>query len=397
LGVTFGGTLGYNWQFSPHWLIGLEGDFGTLGVDRTFKEWNDVIFTGAKADWYGTARGRFGYVTGTSLLYVTGGVAFVHITDTFGGITGGLAPLSPTAFSTTRTAGTFGAGIETKLSRNWTAKTEYLFIDTGTTSFGSDPFGVGIVPASGPLVPTTYKQTFHVIKTGVNYEFGGPGEGFPFFGAPLPSDHNWNGLYVGVNAGVGISLVRAFDYDFQPIFFRGEENIVGTGFAGGGQIGYNYLLTPKWFVGVEGDVGYLGVRGSVTDWFDTAASFEVKTNWYATARGRFGASTGPALLYFTGGAAWVGLQDGFGNTFPNVGDVATRTANGWTFGGGTEVALDAHWSAKVESLYIDVGHFTHNSVPAFVGFISDFKDRFMIVRAGLNYKIGGDDVVKARY
>jgi outer membrane immunogenic protein len=396
LGAAFGGTLGYNRQFSPNWLIGLEGDFGLMyGVDRTFKEYNDVLHSGAKADWYGTIRGRFGYVTGPSLLYATGGVAFVRTSDTFGG-TIGLA--QPAIVSTqTRVGWTVGAGIETKLSRNWTTKTEYLYIDTGVASFGSDPFGVGITPGSGPLVPTTYNQTFHVIKTGLNYKLDGNGEALPFFNAALlPSDHNWNGLYAGVNAGLGVSLVRAFDYDFTP-FFRGEENIDGTGLAGGVQIGYNYLVSPRLFIGVEGDIGYLGVHGSVTDWFDTSAVFEVKTNWYATARGRFGTTTGPALLYVTGGAAWVGLQDGFGNISPTIGDLTTRVANGWTLGGGTEVALNSYWSAKVESLYIDAGHSIHNNRPTGIGFLADYKDRFMIVRAGLNYKIGGADVVKARY
>ena len=84
-GLSFGGTVGYNWQFAPRWLVGIEGDIGSLGIDHTVKEYNDVIIAGSKADWYGTIRGRFGYVTGPSLLYVTGGVAFVNITDTFGG------------------------------------------------------------------------------------------------------------------------------------------------------------------------------------------------------------------------------------------------------------------------------------------------------------------------
>jgi outer membrane immunogenic protein len=28
LATTLGVTAGYNWQFNPHWLVGLEGDFG---------------------------------------------------------------------------------------------------------------------------------------------------------------------------------------------------------------------------------------------------------------------------------------------------------------------------------------------------------------------------------
>jgi opacity protein-like surface antigen len=70
-----------------------------------------------------------------------------------------------------------------------------------------------------------------------------------------------------------------------------------------------------------------------------------------------------------------------------TGDLTTRTQSGWTIGGGTEVAIDAHWSAKLESLYVDAGHFNHTNVPPpGVGFNADFKDRFMIVRTGLNFR-----------
>jgi outer membrane immunogenic protein len=385
MGTTLGGTFGYNWQFAPRWLVGLEGDIGTLGVDHTFKEYNDVIISGSKADWYGTIRARFGYVTGPSLLYLTGGVAFVNVTDTFGGDSISIPAL---AVTTTRTGWTAGVGIETKLSHNWTAKTEYLYIDAGSSTVGTDPFGVGVAPGSGALVPTTYDQTYHVIKTGLNYKLDGHWEGLPFFGAPmLPSDHAWGGFYAGVNVGGGMSLVHAFDVGTPT---RGNEDIKGAGLAGGGQAGYNYMLTQRWFVGAEADIGYLGIHGSVTDWFDTTATFEVKTNWYATARARFGSSTGPALLYVTAGGAWVNFQDGFApGSAISTGDLTTRTQGGWTVGGGTEVALDSRWSAKVESLYVDVGHFNHtNTPPPLVGFNADFKDRFMIVRAGLNFKFG---------
>jgi outer membrane immunogenic protein len=389
-GLTVGGTVGYNWQFSPSWLVGIEGDLGWLGVDNTHQEWDDSILAGSKASWYGTLRARFGYVTGPSLLYLTGGAAFVHVTDTFGG--GGLGPA--TTNSATLTGWTVGGGIETKLSRNWSAKTEYLFIDAGSETFASNPFGF-------PAVPTTFDHTYHVVKAGLNYRLDGPWEGLPFFTAPLlPSSHNWGGFYAGVNVGGGISLMHAVDVGTSP---GGEEDVNGTGFAAGGQVGFNYLITPRWFAGLEGDIGYLGVRGAVTDWFDTPDIFAVKTSWYGTARARIGSSTGPALLYFTAGAAWVGLKDGFlpsTTAFLSLpGDVSSRVATGWTIGGGTEVAIDARWSARLESLYIDVGHREHNDA---IGlpiqpFFADFKDRFMVVRAGLNYRFGADDVVRTRY
>jgi outer membrane immunogenic protein len=92
------------------------------------------------------------------------------------------------------------------------------------------------------------------------------------------------------------------------------------------------------------------------------------------------------LLYFTAGGAWVHLSDGFGTTTPGSGDLTSGTKGGWTIGGGTEVALDAHWSARVESLYMDVGNQTHHVFPP-AAFGADFKNRFQVVRAGLNYKI----------
>ena len=381
-GVTIGGTLGYNWTFAPKWLAGLEGDIGYLGVNRNFKEWSDVINTGTKASWYATARARLGYLTGPSLLYVTGGAAFVHVTDTIGG---SVTTIPPTESSTTRVGWTAGTGIETKLSRSWSAKSEYLFIDAGDYSFGSNT-----TPGTGGLVPTTFhNHQYHVFKSGLNYNFGsGPNEGLPFFNTPmLPSDHNWGGFYAGVNVGLGISNTQANDAVVNGI--RGNEDINGAGFAGGAQVGYNYMITPKYFVGVEGDFGYLGVRHSdAPDWNTTQDVFTQQTRWYATARGRIGVSTGPALLYFTGGGAWVRLQDGFAQTLPAFpGDVTWKTANGWTFGGGTEVALDARWSAKLESLYVNAGASTHNDTIGVAPFYADFKQRFVVVRAGLNYKL----------
>ena len=140
----------------------------------------------------------------------------------------------------------------------------------------------------------------------------------------------------------------------------------------------------KYFAGLEGDIGYLGVRGSEADWFDTARTHSTKTSWYGTARVRAGSSTGPALLYVTAGGAWVNLTDTF--TSGGLASASSRTAGGWTVGGGMEVALDARWSARIESLYMDVGH--RNLAVGINN--SDFKDRFTVVRAGVSYAFGND-------
>ena len=73
-----------------------------------------------------------------------------------------------------------------------------------------------------------------------------------------------------------------------------------------------------------------------------------KTSWHGTLRGRICTTTGPALLYLTGGAAWVRLQDGVVPTSPASvpGSITSKTETGWTWGGGTEVALDQRSSAS---------------------------------------------------
>jgi len=378
-GWTGGGTLGANWQFAPSWLVGVEGDFGRLGGSRLFDEFDDADTMGAKTSWYATARGRLGYVTGPGLIYVTGGGAWVHVTDTFGIATGA------TQSATTTAGAAVGGGIEVKLSRNWSAKTEYLYIGAGNHTFLSNAQGV-------PGTPTTVSHDFQVVKSGLNYRFDGGWDGLPFFAGTLqPTNHNWNGLYLGGNAGAGSSLTHTSSVG-GPFILAGGNDLNGIGFVGGGQVGYNYMLWSKYLLGVEGDFNGFALQHHVTDWNELPPNivFTEKTSWYATIRGRVGVSTGPALLYFTGGVAFVRFQDGV-MPDPNpadfvAGGVSSKTSSGWTFGGGTEVALDAHWSAKLESLFVDAGTSTHQSYAVPFGPAPvQFKERFGIVRAGLNY------------
>ncbi|MFZ3338183.1 MAG: hypothetical protein WA199_19865 [Xanthobacteraceae bacterium] len=78
-----GFQAGYNWQFNPQWVAGIEGDFSFPSIvnngPRTaipgagpgnFVSMNETV------NWLGTARGKFGYDLGSTLWYATGGVAW---------------------------------------------------------------------------------------------------------------------------------------------------------------------------------------------------------------------------------------------------------------------------------------------------------------------------------
>ena len=120
-----------------------------------------------KSDFYSTIRARFGYAWDRTLLYATGGVAFVRLKDSFDCCTFP-SDFDTTEKSVTKVGWTAGGGIETALAPNWTAKLEYLFIDAGKVNV--------VQTDDAPDLDTMqYRHQFHVIKFGLNYRFGAGG------------------------------------------------------------------------------------------------------------------------------------------------------------------------------------------------------------------------------
>jgi outer membrane immunogenic protein len=90
-GVIGGGQIGYNWQLPSQWLIGLEADLQGSGIKGSDSQTRSPAFfdtttTGVtkSIDWFGTVRGRVGFlVTPQWLLYGTGGLAYGQTKSTF--------------------------------------------------------------------------------------------------------------------------------------------------------------------------------------------------------------------------------------------------------------------------------------------------------------------------
>ena len=180
-GGLFGGQIGYNWQ-TANWVFGFESDIQWAN-QRGSRAFNGLIplagggaLTGAvvdqKLEWFGTFRGRGGFLVGQSaLLYVTGGLAYGSLqTDiALAGLTAAGAGIAATASgSGTRVGWTVGTGLEWKFSPNWSAKVEYLYMDIGSTTntaFITTPAGVTV----GANV--TSRVTDNIIRGGFNYQF----------------------------------------------------------------------------------------------------------------------------------------------------------------------------------------------------------------------------------
>jgi outer membrane immunogenic protein len=149
-------------------------------------------------------------------------------------------------------------------------------------------------------------------------------------------------------------------------------------------------------VGVEGDfqgasqkdsscIGACGGGGG------TVITSTQKVEWFATARGRFGYTGSPWLIYVTGGAAWANVHNDLAVTSPIIEAEGSANFNvsGWTIGGGIEVRLAGAWTGKLEYLYLDLGSITDIAISAPIPLVtvtqtSDIRDH--IVRVGLNYK-----------
>lgn len=152
-----------------------------------------------------------------------------------------------------------------------------------------------------------------------------------------PSAYSWTGWYAGFNAGGnwGGDPVHtvASNSQYCPSGSCGyalataDASIQGTtgelpgkaGFAGGGQLGYNWQLVNRWVAGLEADVqGLATVAGGSNSRYSSVAvsgfagqsvatdlSVAKRIDFLGTVRGRVGYLVRPRLLVFgTGGFAY---------------------------------------------------------------------------------------------
>ncbi len=184
-GVIGGGQIGYNWQLSSPWLLGLEADLQGSDVKGTATQaaspvgFNATSTSVSKSiDWFGTVRGRVGFLaTPQWLLYATGGLAYGETklgfssVDLVAGCVAGTSLCASGSSSSLRVGWTAGAGVETMLAPNWSVKVEYLYVDLGRQSVATPSSTLPSVV----FTPTTNFRE-NIVRAGLNYHFnwGGP-------------------------------------------------------------------------------------------------------------------------------------------------------------------------------------------------------------------------------
>lgn len=185
---TGGVQAGYNWQ-NGSVVLGLEADIEAFRMKASrqasgvypgaaLQNGNYTLSSSIDTNWLFTARGRLGWAFGDVLAYVTGGLAVTDLRAshtfsdnfTFGGFTPTAASGAWNA-SSTKVGWTLGGGAEWGLSRNWSVKAEYLYVNFGAIDasgrISHTSSGVGY--ANG--ISTSADLTAHIARAGINYKF----------------------------------------------------------------------------------------------------------------------------------------------------------------------------------------------------------------------------------
>lgn len=165
---SIGAQAGYRHQYANGIVIGVEGDLSWLkGPLATGNYMAGAVAGGAlgvnEHNWDASARLQLGYSMGRFLPYITGGVSFLNENGCAARLAGAAVCLAQTAFSSTRTGWTAGAGIAYSFTNNIVAHAEYRYADYGAKTY--------VTPALPSNTTSELKTSKAVV--GLSWKFGG--------------------------------------------------------------------------------------------------------------------------------------------------------------------------------------------------------------------------------
>ena len=218
----------------------------------------------------------------------------------------------------------------------------------------------------------------------------------------------WAGPYVGLFAGYGGGNAHAtepFDGNFGFFYnFTGNPySFHVDGALAGATAGYNWQRGAI-VTGIEGEIGYFGLKGSAIDPNGTASgtpdtTTTFKSDVYGALNLRLGVVTGGALVYAKGGVAAINARAS--TIDPCIAPPATcgtstltmqgsKAMVGWSLGGGVEWALGPRWTAKLDYTYFDFGSIrtagTVGPVATSEFYTQNIDVTAHAVKVGLNYR-----------
>lgn len=304
-GALAGALVGFNWQVSPRFVVGIEAD-ASISED-------DTLSPLTSENWSAGVRARAGaLVSPSTLFYLSAGWSWAHadFSQMFA------IPGQDAIFSGPQ----LGVGIESMLTRNILARFEYLL-----SFYGEETFAAG---GGRTLAPTT-----GTARLGLAYTFGEDMFGAPVTAAAAAPSSSWTGLYAGLNAGYGFTGAAA-----SPIALGADWGLEGV--VGGGMVGFDWQLGPGLVLGAEIDGAVTAISGDLRG---GGVNVSAKSDWTVAVRGRAGLLVDPAtMIYGLAGWSWAGLD------FSIAGSSGSENVDGVQVGVGIETRISDALSARAE-------------------------------------------------
>lgn len=184
-GIFAGGQVGADYQFN-NYVVGVAGDIGFVNAKggRPCPRNGDLYFYNCETqvDMISMATARAGYAYERSLFYVKGGAAFADVTERLKDNNGGqplfavfaapgpfVASFRSAAVSTDAFGWTVGGGFEYAITRNWTARAEYMHYELEGKRINIPLALTYNFPSN--TVAQSAKHTGDLVRVGVNYRF----------------------------------------------------------------------------------------------------------------------------------------------------------------------------------------------------------------------------------
>ncbi|MDR3374778.1 MAG: outer membrane beta-barrel protein, partial [Ancalomicrobiaceae bacterium] len=319
-GGLLGAQIGYNFVLPNRVLLGVEVDFSRssvkdrLSFDATANGASESESIGSTLDYFGTLRGRLGYVvTDPWLVYATAGLAFGAVNSGYSAdyaVSGGPGTSVGVGKANYLTGWAAGIGTAYAITPNLSFRTEYLHADLGT----GDLLGYDVPPIAAGL---KIHPVYDFVRAGFDYRFEAtaPATTLDQASYVAPTQFSWTGFHVGANAGYVAAQDRyPIDYLVSSTPLAAEAKLHGAGTLFGLQAGYDYEFANRTVLGLEADLSWANVPGKLGAGLDlssgglsesVSASVGTSLQYLGTVRVRAGfAVTEPWLVYATAGWAY---------------------------------------------------------------------------------------------
>jgi len=231
----------------------------------------------------------------------------------------------------------------------------FALLSTAAAVFSLPALAADLPPQLGPIAPVAYVPAF-----------------------------SWTGFYLGGAIGwlgTNSEYTAAAGVPFVVTSASGKN---GVSYAVLG--GYNYQM-GQLVLGVEGDFGG-ATAGKIRYTAITGDFLTAHSKWGGSIRGRLGYAADHALIYVTGGAAFVSNETSIPTTGVSIGGDGTRL--GWTVGAGVDYAFANNWFTGIEYRYsqYEARTFTY-PIPiltlGFLGFKHELSTNQVTARVGYRF------------